>query len=97
MPGTNRYVVCYDIADEKRRRRAAECLEGYGDRVQESVFEAVLAAALFDKCMTELTAIVDVREDRVAAYALCAACDGRRRYLGIVREQDVGTEESFIV
>lgn len=97
MPETNRYVVCYDIADEKRRRRAAECLDGYGDRVQESVFEAVLEAALFDKCMSELTAIIVGREDKIAAYRLCATCDDRRRYLGIVREEDIGSEDVFVV
>ncbi len=33
------YIVCYDIEDDRERRRVARCLERYGDRVQKSVFE----------------------------------------------------------
>jgi CRISPR-associated protein Cas2 len=32
-------VVVYDIADDKRRLKLANFLEGYGRRVQESAFE----------------------------------------------------------
>jgi len=35
-------VIAYDITDDKRRRKLAKFLEGYGDRVQYSVFEARL-------------------------------------------------------
>lgn len=37
------YLICYDIEDDGRRRRVARCLEGYGERVQESVFEVCFA------------------------------------------------------
>lgn len=77
-----RYVVCYDVADDRRRRRVAECLDGYGDRVQESVFEAVLDRPLFEKLIAELGGLLDDAEDRAAVYALCQACEGRRIDLG---------------
>lgn len=32
-------VVAYDIEDDRRRTRIARILEGYGERVQYSVFE----------------------------------------------------------
>lgn len=35
-------VVVYDISDDKRRNKLATFLEGYGRRVQESVFECFL-------------------------------------------------------
>ena len=35
-------VVAYDIAYNKRRNKIAKCLEGYGIRVNYSVFECVL-------------------------------------------------------
>jgi CRISPR-associated protein Cas2 len=35
-------VVVYDIPDDKRRRKLAKFLEGYGRRVQFSVFECFL-------------------------------------------------------
>lgn len=36
------YVICYDIPDDKRRKKISDLLEVYGSRVQYSVFECVL-------------------------------------------------------
>ena len=36
------YLVCYDVTHDRRRDRVARLLEGYGLRVQKSVFECVL-------------------------------------------------------
>ncbi|MBK6744811.1 MAG: CRISPR-associated endonuclease Cas2 [Hydrogenophilales bacterium] len=33
------YVICYDIADRRRLARVAKVMEGFGERVQESLFE----------------------------------------------------------
>lgn len=92
-----RYVICYDIRSQDRRRRVSECLDGYGDRIQRSVFEAVLDAALFESCLSELMELIDPVEDSIAAYALCAACDGRRFYRGAAEGRDVGSEKVYIV
>ena len=37
-----RYIVSYDISDPKRLRKVAKILEGYGSRIQFSVFECPL-------------------------------------------------------
>ena len=37
-----RFLVCYDISNPKRLRRIAKTLEGYGSRLQFSVFECPL-------------------------------------------------------
>lgn len=37
------YVVVYDISDNGRRQKIANLLEGYGQRVQFSVFECWLS------------------------------------------------------
>ena len=37
-----RTLVSYDISDDKRRRKVCKILEGYGYRVQYSVFECDL-------------------------------------------------------
>lgn len=39
----NYYLVCYDIEDDRRRSKLALCLEGWGLRVQYSVFEVACA------------------------------------------------------
>jgi CRISPR-associated protein Cas2 len=33
-----RYLVAYDIRDDRRLRQIASCMEGYGERIQYSVF-----------------------------------------------------------
>ncbi len=92
-----RYVICYDISSEHRRRLVSECLDGYGDRIQKSVFEAVLDAKLFDSCLSELAELIDPAVDSIAAYVLCAACDDRRVYRGSAEGRDVGGEKVHIV
>ena len=66
-----RYVVTYDIADDRRREDVATVLSGYGPRVQLSVFECDLrtgreAAALRSK----LRELIDPVEDQVRLYPL---------------------------
>ena len=34
-----RWLICYDIEDDRERRRVHNCLRHYGKRVQKSVFE----------------------------------------------------------
>lgn len=95
---TRRYVICYDVADDRRRRRLADCLDAYGDRVQESVFEAVLDRRLFDIVVSEVTEIMHPREDLVTVYPLCAACERARLDLGLAEGAErPGEEEVFIV
>jgi CRISPR-associated protein Cas2 len=36
------YLIVYDVSSHRRRRKVAALLAGYGQRVQESVFEARL-------------------------------------------------------
>ncbi|GAB6175578.1 hypothetical protein JCM16814_04690 [Desulfobaculum senezii] len=45
MPRVHNYVVAYDISNDKERLRVSKVLEGFGERVQGSVFECVLDAA----------------------------------------------------
>jgi CRISPR-associated protein Cas2 len=39
-----RYLITYDIADDRRREDVATVLSGYGPRVQLSVFECDIAS-----------------------------------------------------
>lgn len=48
------YVVAYDIADDDRRRRLAQLLEGYGARVQFSVFECDLTGPQYRRLLRDL-------------------------------------------
>jgi CRISPR-associated protein Cas2 len=60
-----RYVVAYDISDDKRRLRLAKRLLTYGDRIQYSVFVADIKPARFTRLKAVISEIVDRNEDSV--------------------------------
>jgi CRISPR-associated protein Cas2 len=76
------YVICYDIADDRRRDRIASALLDYGPRAQESVFIANLDAELADKMMARLAKLVDEHWDRVHVFELCGTCSAKTRVMG---------------
>ena len=94
----SRYVVCYDVASDRRRRNVSACFDSYGDRMQHSVFELPVDRALLDKCIEELSSLIDPAEDSVAVYRLCGPCDAERFYLGLGEAVSaIGEEDVFIV
>ncbi len=85
------YVVCYDIADDRRRDRMARALLDYGPRAQESVFVANLDNELAGGMVERVTKLADVRFDRVHIFELCAACSAKTRVVGtaeVVEDRD---------
>jgi CRISPR-associated protein Cas2 len=78
-----RYLVCYDIADDRRRQRISDVLLDYGTRVQESVFECMLTASLAEQMRARLENTIDVEVDSVLAFALCDTCATRIVNLGV--------------
>jgi CRISPR-associated protein Cas2 len=75
------YLVSYDIADDKRRLKVAHLLEGYGERVQYSVFELWAGDEAMAKLRERLAALVE-EEGSVRVYHLCALCRDRRAVVG---------------
>jgi CRISPR-associated protein Cas2 len=65
-----RWVVAYDSPCNKRRRKLATLLEGYGVRVQESVFECELEAAVFAQLCSRLERLVRPEFDAVRMWPL---------------------------
>lgn len=92
-----RHVFCYDISNDRRRRKIAAILEGVGDRVQGSVFEADLDEALFEKVSKRLQAQMDCQSDSLATYRLCSKCAQRTRYSGDITGTPLWGEEVVIV
>lgn len=64
------YVVTYDIPCDKRRKKVADLLEGYGRRVQYSVFECVLTAEKYGELRQRLRQRVKLEEDSIRFYPL---------------------------
>ena len=65
-----RYLVSYDIANPKRLRRVARTLEGFGVRLQYSVFECPLNDLRLAQLKTQLHSIMHHGEDQVLFVSL---------------------------
>ena len=76
-------VVAYDIADDKRRLRVMKLLAGYGEHVQESVFECDLAPALYRQLLQRLEHVANLKADHIEIYHLRRADVERTVHLGI--------------
>lgn len=65
-----RYLVSYDICEPKRLRRVARVLEGFGVRLQYSVFECPLDDLRLAMLKTALQPILKHDEDQVLFVSL---------------------------
>ncbi|QOV21124.1 CRISPR-associated endonuclease Cas2 [Anabaenopsis elenkinii] len=64
------YVIAYDIPEDKRRKKVADLLEGYGQRVQYSVFECQLNTQKYQDLQRRLRKIIKLEEDNIRFYPL---------------------------
>ena len=69
-----RYLVSYDICDPKRLRRVAKVLEGFGTRLQYSVFECPLDAMRMAKLKAALR-LMNHDQDQVLFVSLGSSAD----------------------
>ena len=60
-----RYLIAYDISDDRRRTRAFNTLGDYGDAVQYSVFFADLTSSEVVVLRGKLREIINERTDQV--------------------------------
>lgn len=61
----NRYLVAYDVSDDKRLRQTFKCMRGYGDPLQYSVFRCDLSPQERILMIADLTDIIHHAEDQV--------------------------------
>ncbi|GAB4156238.1 MAG: CRISPR-associated endonuclease Cas2 [Candidatus Promineifilaceae bacterium] len=78
-----RILVSYDISNDKRRRHVAKIMEGYGYRVQYSVFECDLDANKLAELQKRLGPLVHAKEwESVRIYPLTLDCADRVIVIG---------------
>ena len=75
-------LVTYDVSTETakgrtRLRRVAKTCEGYGQRVQKSVFECTVSDVTFHQMKTRLLEIINEKEDSIRFYKLPGNRDRR--------------------
>ncbi|MGL4374941.1 MAG: CRISPR-associated endonuclease Cas2, partial [Microcoleaceae cyanobacterium] len=75
-------VVAYDIPDNKRRTKLSDFLEGYGKRVQFSVFECFLTLDEMRLLYEKVKKLVNPIEDHVRFYWISSEAISRVLTLG---------------
>jgi len=87
------YAISYDIRDDRRRLKVAKVLKDFGERVQLSVFEARLESRDLERLQSRVLKHLDLDQDSLRLYPLCAACVPGVLILG----QGVVTEDPEVI
>ena len=87
-------VVVYDVPDDKRRLKLSKLLEGYGRRVQFSMFECFLTLEEMRGLYERVGRQVKVKEDNVRFYWISR--DAVSRVLTLGSEPPEGPPNAFI-
>ena len=85
-PGRKRYLVAYDIRDDKRLRRVHKTMKGYGWSMQYSVFVCDLDAMELTSMKTDLGRLIHHALDSIAVIDLGEPSERGRRcftFMGI--------------
>lgn len=92
------YVVSYDITSDRRRNKIAKTLEGYGTRIQYSVFECRLTEKKYKEMYRKLMQLMTDEEDgSIRIYSVCGNCEGKIRTIGEISGLPEQSAEHVIV
>lgn len=80
-----RYLIAYDIADPRRLRRICTLMEGYGERLQYSVFLCDLSGAEIAQWEREVTPVLKLSADSIVVIDLGRPGSTPVRTLGLPR------------
>ena len=92
-----RWIICYDIPSDSTRQRLARWLDGFGDRIQDSVFEAELDSDLVLEMWSGVERLVDRKEDKVGLVPVCAACCGKRSWIGLAAPRSKAEDVVWVI
>jgi CRISPR-associated protein Cas2 len=83
-----KYVICYDISNDKRRTKLSDLFGKYGARVNYSVFEVELNQTKLDNLLyeIELQKLINKKYDSLRFYHICENC--------VPKSFDVGNREN---
>jgi CRISPR-associated protein Cas2 len=91
-----RYLVAYDIRDERRLRSIAGCMEGYGTRIQYSVFVCDLSDREKVIMRGDIEILMKASEDSVIVIDLGLAGDVSR-FLFLGHHEKLPTSSAVII
>ncbi len=92
------YVISYDITENKTRNKVSKILEGYGKRIQYSVFECEISEKLFEKLYEQLLEqTINSKTDSIRIYRLCSKCASECITIGTIKENAIRQTDDVIV
>ena len=77
-----RYIVSYDISDNKTRTQVGKVASGYIYRVQKSVFEGVISQKGFNELLKRLKNNHLEDTDSIRIYKICEKCVSKVEHFG---------------
>jgi CRISPR-associated protein Cas2 len=83
-----RYVIAYDVADDRRRQQVATLLAAWGRRVQKSVFECEWSRDEVAGVSGRLAKLLKLSTDRCHIYQVCGECYPKRVVQGTELEAE---------
>lgn len=83
MPIPQLWIIAYDSPSDRRRRRFAKLLEGYGQRLQWSVFECRLQRDELNQLLSRLGRSINPTEDRIRLWPVPESSARRVIQLGL--------------
>lgn len=92
-----RYLVAYDIADDRRRTRIAHRLQAYGDRVQFSVFVVDTKPARMLRLSRILGGLIDTDVDGVLICDLGPRYEGGQERMSFLGRRASVTEDGPLI
>jgi CRISPR-associated protein Cas2 len=86
-------LVAYDVSTttpegERRLRRVAQVCQGFGQRVQKSVFECSVSEVRYEAMKERLLAEIDPLQDSLRIYRLAMPKEQFRECFGVQHEVD---------
>lgn len=85
------YLVCYDIRDPARWRKAYKLLKGFGERIQYSIFRCQLTKQTVEELRWQLAQTL-ADEDNILFIPLCNSCIERIPMIN--RPEEWSTEDA---
>ena len=92
------FVISYDITSDRLRNKISKVLEGYGIRIQYSVFECRIGEAKYSELYQRLMTLMEnEKEGNIRSYYVCGQCEGKINTIGVVPEKIGQITEKVII
>ena len=77
-----KYVIAFDISNDRRRKAVGKACAAVGFRVQRSVYECFLQDSGYRALSSRIAGLIDKEKDTVRVYPLDKNCDQGMEILG---------------